>query len=86
MSTERDVALIEELKRLPAETSWFEFKSNNKDPVMIGRLASALSNRFVSPTSLTTSCFGGLEDGSHQIVGTDFDLRFWLRSCSEAAA
>lgn len=88
MSKERDVALIEELKQLPAETSWVEFKRNNKDPGMIGRLASALSNAARLADQPYGFLLWGLEDGSHRIVGTDFDpgceavqkqpFEFWL--------
>ena len=40
----RTAALIDDLRKLPAETSWVEFKENNTDPQMIGKLISALSN------------------------------------------
>lgn len=44
MSEARDIALIDELRALPAETSWVEFKANNTDPDVIGKRCSALSN------------------------------------------
>ena len=44
MNEPRTLTLIDELRNLPAETSWVEFKENNADPQMIGKLISALSN------------------------------------------
>jgi hypothetical protein len=44
MSNSRTLDLIEELRSLPAEISWVEFKENQADPVKIGKLISALSN------------------------------------------
>jgi hypothetical protein len=38
------VALVNELRRLPLETEWVEFKRNNYDPNMIGSDISALAN------------------------------------------
>ena len=40
----RTLALTDDLRALPAETPWVEFKENNSDPQMIGKLISALSN------------------------------------------
>lgn len=40
----RDVALIDDLRALPAETAWVEFKHENTDPDGIGKRVSALSN------------------------------------------
>ena len=36
--------LVNELRKLPNETQWLEFKHNNYDPVMIGQDISALAN------------------------------------------
>ena len=44
MNELRDIALIDELRALPAETPWLEFKGNNSAPEMIGKRCSALSN------------------------------------------
>ena len=40
----RLLALIDDLRALPVETVWLEFKENNTDPRVIGRLSSAVSN------------------------------------------
>ena len=36
--------LVNELRKLPTEIQWVEFKHNNYDPVMIGQDISALAN------------------------------------------
>ena len=38
------VLLVNELRKLPNETQWVEFKHNNYDPHMIGKDISALAN------------------------------------------
>ena len=36
--------LVNELRKLPNEVQWLEFKHNNYDPYMIGQDISALAN------------------------------------------
>ena len=36
--------LVNELRKLPNETQWLEFKHNNNEPDMIGQNISALAN------------------------------------------
>lgn len=72
MSINRNLALIDELRMLPAETSWFEFKCNNKEPGMIGRTVSALSNAARLADQHFAYIVWGIEDGSHRVVGTSF--------------
>ena len=36
MSSPRTLALIDDLRKLPAETSWVEFKENNADAQLVG--------------------------------------------------
>ena len=36
MSSSRTRALIDDLRKLPAETSWVEFKENNADAQLVG--------------------------------------------------
>lgn len=82
--------LVNELRKLPNETQWVEFKHNNYDPAMIGQDISALAN---SATLYEKSCaymLWGIDDKSHEIVGTDYNLQTlkkgkqelenWLRS------
>ena len=88
MTDERLLALIDDLRTLPAETAWLEFKENNTDPSVIGRLISAVSNA----ARLEDRDFGyvvwGVRDAGHAVAGTRFEpssakhrrqpLEFWL--------
>ena len=38
------IGLVQELRKLPKETEWTEFKVNKAEPVEIGEYLSALSN------------------------------------------
>lgn len=82
--------LINELCSYSNETGWIEFKHNNYTPEMIGEDISALAN---SATLLDKSCaymVWGIEDKTHEIVGTEKNLQNlkkgeqelenWLRS------
>jgi len=73
MTTPRDVALIDDLRALPAETVWLEFKSNNSDPEMIGKRCSAMANAARVAGKDTAYMIWGVEDESHVVVGTDFN-------------
>lgn len=87
-SVERDIALIDELRALPAEAAWVEFKGNNTDPDMIGVRCSALSNAARIEGRDSAYMLWGIEDDSHAVTGTDFnpdtkkkgnqELPFWL--------
>lgn len=69
----RDIALLDELRALPAETAWLEFKSNNTDPEMIGKRCSALSNSARLEDRDCAYMIWGIEDGTHKVVGTCFE-------------
>lgn len=81
--------LVLELCKLPKETSWVEFKHNNEDPKMIGQDISALANSAVLSDRSHAYMIWGVEDGTHQIVGTSVrlplskkgnqELENWLR-------
>jgi ATP-dependent DNA helicase RecG len=73
MSQARDVALVDELRTLPAETAWVEFKGNNNDPEMIGKRCSALSNAARIEGKDFAYMLWGIEDGSHAVSGTGFN-------------
>jgi len=66
------IQLVERLIKLPTESEWFEFKLNNADPNEIGRLISALSNTVAILNKRTAYVIWGIEDASHNIVGTNF--------------
>ena len=88
MTDERLLALIDDLRTFSAETAWLEFKENNTDPSVIGRLISAVSNA----ARLEDKDFGyvvwGVRDAGHTVAGTRFEpssakhrrqpLEFWL--------
>ena len=44
-SVESLASLLHELRQLPKETEWVEFKCNNVDPEEIGENISALANQ-----------------------------------------
>lgn len=82
--------LVNELRRLPTETQWLEFKHNNYDPVMIGKDISALANSAAICEKSRAYMLWGIDDKTHEIVGTDYNLQTlkkgnqelenWLRS------
>jgi ATP-dependent DNA helicase RecG len=84
----RLVALVDDLRALPAETTWVEFKENNDDARMIGTVISALSNAARLNDRHFAYMVWGIRDDDHAAVGTTFEpsrqlrdrepLEFWL--------
>ena len=82
--------LVNELRKLPNETQWLEFKHNNYDPAMIGADISALANSAAIYEKSCAYMLWGIDDTTHEIVGTDYNLQTlkkgnqelenWLRS------
>lgn len=82
--------LICELIKLPNEVPWVEFKHNNYDPVMIGKDISALANSAAMYEKSCAYMLWGIDDRTHNIIGTDYNLQTlkkgnqelenWLRS------
>jgi len=66
------LGIVEELRKLPAETEWAEFKENKEDPDEIGRYVSALSNSAAIAGKTRGYLVWGIEDGTHDVVGTTF--------------
>ena len=66
--------LVRELLFLPHETEWVEFKHDNYDPQMIGRDISALANGAALMDKDTAYFIWGIDDETHEIVGTNYDL------------
>lgn len=64
--------LVNELRKLPAETSWIEFKENNQNPEEIGEYLSALSNVAALEGKANAYLIWGIRDRTHELVGTDF--------------
>ena len=66
------IALVDYLRSYSQEEPWFEFKKGNSNPERIGEYVSALSNA----AALSGHPFGyivwGIDDQTHDVVGTDF--------------
>lgn len=72
MIFERDIALIDELRDSAAEGNCVEFKKDNSDPRLIGKLCSALANAARIEGVDLAFILWGIEDGSHEVIGTSF--------------
>lgn len=83
--------LVNNLRRLPGETEWVEFKVNQAtEPQRIGEYISALSNGAALNEKDAGYMLWGIADGVHDVVGTQFapsgskhgnePLENWLRS------
>ena len=66
---------LKELLSLPSETEWAEFKHNNSAPQMIGEYISAMSNAAALLSEPFAYIVWGIEDTTHNIVGTTFKPR-----------
>ncbi len=69
------VELVKQFVTLPAETEWLEFKTNNSDHKEIGELISALSNSAALHGKECAFIVWGVDDSTHEIVGTTFSPR-----------
>ncbi|MDF2652534.1 MAG: ATPase, 4 family [Paenibacillus sp.] len=65
-------SLVQELRLIPKETGWVEFKHNNKDPKEIGEYISALSNSAALNGKSHAYLIWGIADDSHDVIGTNF--------------
>jgi len=65
-------SLLKELAALPQETEWAEFKRNAIKPEELGEYISALANAAALLGKPFAYMVWGIEDGSHEIIGTDF--------------
>jgi len=54
------------------ECEWVEFKCNKDDPEQIGEYISALSNSAALHKQARGYIVWGIDDGTHQVVGTKF--------------
>ena len=80
--------LVTELRKLPQETGWVEFKENNAHPEDIGEYLSALSNTAALQGKANGYVIWGVKDATHEVVGTSFrpaqtkkgneDIESWL--------
>ena len=65
--------LLRELLALPAETGWVEFKHNRIKPDDVGEYISALSNSAALCGKLNSYLVWGIDDKTHEVLGTNFD-------------
>ncbi|MBP3570271.1 MAG: putative DNA binding domain-containing protein [Lachnospiraceae bacterium] len=69
---ERYLQLVENLRAMPSETEWLEFKENNSNLQEIGEYISALSNSAAILHREKAYFLWGINDKTHEIVGTKF--------------
>ncbi|VXD18834.1 putative transcriptional regulator [Planktothrix serta PCC 8927] len=72
MENESLFRLLQQLITLPQETEWVEFKKDNTEPENIGEYLSALSNSATLHDKQTAYLIWGIDDQSHNIIGTKF--------------
>lgn len=66
-------SLVQELRALPTETGWLEFKLNDAEPQNIGEYISALANTAALQGKAHAYLIWGVDDATHALVGTRFD-------------
>ena len=72
-STDYFARLVRDLRTLPRETEWVEFKVNNSNPIEIGEYISALANAAALLDKPRAYVLWGVEDGARNVVGTTFE-------------
>ena len=66
-------SIVQELCDLPQETEWVEFKQNRFIETEVGEYISALANSAALLGKINGYIVWGIDDKSHDIVGTTFD-------------
>lgn len=66
-------SLLDRLRAEPRETEWLEFKTNRYVPQLLGEYISALSNSACLHGKPRGYLVFGIEDETHNVVGTTFD-------------
>lgn len=74
-SAEQLIGLVQELRKLPKETEWVEFKVNACKPQEIGEYVSALANSAALSGKSFAYVVWGIADRNHEVVGTKFRPR-----------
>lgn len=67
------LSLFNELRKLPRETEWVEFKHNNDNPEEIGEYLSGLANAAALTGKVHAYLVWGVDNETHEIIGTVFD-------------
>ncbi len=65
--------LLDELRTLPKETEWIEFKHNYVDTEEIGTYISAIANSTALSGKQNGYLVWGIDNDSHEIIGTTFN-------------
>jgi len=68
-------SLLAELRHLPTETEWLEFKQNYKNYEELGEYIAALANSAALCGKTYAYFVWGIHDESHEVVGTSFKYR-----------
>lgn len=79
-------SLVRELSKLPSETEWVEFKCNNKNPELIAKYISGMSNAATLCGRPKAYLVWGINDDEHAIVGTTFNYRQMKKGNEELEA
>jgi ATP-dependent DNA helicase RecG len=66
------LGILTELRKLPRETEWAEFKHNNTKPDEIGEYLSALANSAALTGKVHAWLVWGVDNETHGIAGTTF--------------
>ncbi len=66
------ISLVHELRKLPEETEWAEFKHNIAEADEIGEYISALSNSAALCGKASAYLIWGIDNATHNIIGTTF--------------
>lgn len=74
MPVQNPAALLQRLVKEPNETPWLEFKLNNGDPHLIGKLISACANATVLAGKDRAYIVFGVHDKTHELVGSTVQL------------
>ena len=64
--------LLQELRKLPKETEWLEFKSSYAEPKQIGEYLSALANSATLLGKPNAYLVWGIDNNTHEVIGTTF--------------
>ncbi|MCB1777104.1 MAG: putative DNA binding domain-containing protein [Candidatus Competibacteraceae bacterium] len=67
------LGILAELRKLPRETEWAEFKHNNAEPEEIGEYLSALANAAALTGKVHAWLVWGVNNDTHEIIGTTFN-------------
>lgn len=71
-TTDYYLGILQELRKLPTETEWVEFKHNNDNPEEIGEYLSALANSAAHSGKVNAYMAWGVDNRTHDIIGTSF--------------